>query len=685
MRLFLILLVSLLTIHSGTSQNLSNEQEAWLYRIIQKTPVLYRNWDSYLQFDTEAFEQNSIKGPKVDYDAIEYYQINKPQSLNINWNKIKSSSPGLISEASTLLAIYELNHQLVKTYKQGSYNDSLYDNFSKQLEPYLPGKTKTRKKAPILQQIIHPSLPLNNKVKALTDDYKLSAREQQKLLTQWRSLLNEYFLQRSRYFFEQISTANEFHNMLLLAAGEGSGTAGLLYEKEKHPEDINKAWYGKAIGLFTYDVDIKRDKVRPNEKTQGHISTFNSSSASLHFSMWGLNSSFKPMVVISSKDKSYLLFSDINSMELSPDPKRGKGLSYIDRIEQYRDKNITQPLKELQQESSLATILDKEIELKENIENNLEQLELEIDSLQKLSPLPEAAINHRKKLIESHLTNLTQKEVRVKNVQNKLSTEYRKIDNARERVRKMNTVLGDNPQDWIEENNEYIFNDGVIFRKSTQDLIFPDSLKPEQINIDLLSASYSLKGEQRDEVQLLVNSTTPPAIKTRASIKPVTVDTFTFKSYFRPDEYISILLDTEKHQLDSIKHISLLLKTKPIHLKANSPKKYESIERECSLPISELGQLRTALARLIIKGDTAEVEIISSTDPVPTRLSKLPADLRQKLGIDKASVHNNNYLSALRGLYMLNQLLQNADLSEIKLFYPLSQQEIMLLWEHVTF
>lgn len=683
MRLILFLTISLLIAHTTVCQNLSHKQKAWLYRITQKTPVLYRNWNTHFEFDSKPFQQKSFHGVQIDYDAIEYFQINNPESLMIHWSKIANSSPGLIAEASTLLAIYELNYHLVNTYKKASYTDSIYIQFKTDLGTSLPPKTKEKRKDKILNCVIHPSLPLNKKVEKLSKNCKLELKEQEELLNQWRIVVNKYIDQRSRYFFQQINTSDEFHNMLLLAAGEGSGTAGLLYEKEIHPEDANKLWYGKAIGLFTYNLNLKQGKLKPDEKTRGQISTFNNSAASLHFSMWGLNSSFKPMVVISANKKSYLLFSDIHSMELSPDPKRGEGISYIDRIEQYRNKHLSEAIKELEKENSLHTILDKELAQKETIEFKLERLELDIDSLKKIKPQPEAAITHRENIINSYLSSLTQKEARVKSLQNKISNEYRKIDQARKKVQRMKEVLGENPQKWTENKNEYLFNDGVIFSKLTQDLIFPDSIKPDEIHIDLLSASYSQKGDQRDEVQLLVNSTTPPSFVTEKNSKTPDADTLRSILYFKPDEFQTVISDNFSNLMDSIDISQIILKTAPLRLRADSPKKYADREQELKLPLSKLGLQRFAETEIIIRNKKATITITSSTDPVPTRLSTVHSRLKKELNINEALVRNNNYLSVLRGLFCLNQIVENIEIDQLKIHYPISENEVLLLWNHL--
>ncbi|MBS2101010.1 hypothetical protein [Carboxylicivirga linearis] len=679
----LILLVTLhLIFFSINAQSFTAQQKAYLYHIVQKTPVLNRNLQSCFIFDKEPFRQTSKYKSYIDYNAIEYYQINNPDSLLIKWKNISKAAPGLIAEASTLLAIYELNEQLKAIVNTKNTSDSLYLILKKALQNKLPAKIKEKKKDKVLFVVIHPSLPLKIKLQQL-NNLKLKAKEQERIMNQWRVNINQIISNRSKDFFHRINPHKQYNHLLMPAAGEGSGTAGLLYEAEPHPEEIDKPWYGKAIGLFTYELRSHNDEVKPKDMRSGIIQLSKEDGKAFHFSLWGLNSSFKPLVVVTSNNKSYHLFSDFHSMELSPDPSQGEGISFIDRINQTREKLIDEPMKKIQAESSLLTILDKEYQTKQEIETKLETLGLEIDSLKELTPLPEAAINYRRNLIESNLTNLTNKEKRIKNLEDKLTAEYKKLDNARLKVEKMEASLGPNPQNWTKKDDIYTYSDGVWFNSRTQDLVFPDSIKTQEVKIDLLSASYSLQGEQRDEVQLLVNNVTAPNIESK-EVNITKNDTLLFTHYFHPDEFTIEPDDSLNIQWDSLNTVMVQLKVQPLILKSDSPKRYKNRKREHSLPTTHLGEQRFAKAEIIINGDTAVVTIKSSTDPVPTQLSALPIHIKQELNIQKSSVANNNYLSALRGFSLLKALNVAVSVDELKIAYPLSEHQIKILWEYIN-
>nr|WP_321408757.1 hypothetical protein [uncultured Carboxylicivirga sp.] len=679
-RLFFLLLLVLMC-NSIFAQSFNPQQRAYLYRIVQKTPVLYHNLQQYFLFNKESFIQYNAYKSNVDYNAIEYYQINNPDSLQIDWSGIALTDPGLIAETATLLALYELNEQLKTIVNNDQYADKLYLIFKTKLSKNLPSKMKDKKMDEILFTIIHPSLPLKIKLQKL-NDFKLEPKTQQHAMNQWRIELNRTIENRSKDYFKLINPVNKFDHLLMLAAGEGSGTAGLLYETEPHPDGSNKSWYGKAIGLFTYEVVAHNNMVIPKDICSTVIKLSDDDGKAFHFSLWGLDSTFKPLVVITCKNKSYHLFSDSKTKTLSPDATESKGISYIDRIKQLQEELIDKPLFDLKSEGSLLAILEKEYQSKNDMESRLEKLGLEIDSLQKMEPVSETAINYRRTLIDSHLTNLTKKAVRIKELEDKVAKEYKQLDNAQRKIEKMEALLGPNPQSWKKKDSIYYFADGVWFNIASQDLVFPDSIKPNEVKIDLLSASYSLLGAQRDEIQLLANTVSSPVIKTPEP-SAIKVDTIQLKHYFNPDEF-SIKKDFINDVLnDSLPSIDIEIIIQPTIAINSKPQHYKNIEREFELPLTQFGKQRLVNADIINNGDSIRITITSFTDPVATRLSQLPSEIRQKLNVQNYSKENNKYLAMLRALAFLQRLPISIDSHNILFPKAIEEEESKLLFQHI--
>ncbi len=674
MRLLSLFLYLLLCLQAFAQQPLNSEQQAWLYRIVKKTPVLDRNWGPYFEFDEASFINVKYGQYETDYDAILQHQISFPESLTIHYDSISQTSPGLLSEAAIKLTLWELNEALKDClYRPAQCRDSIYSYFAQPLQKIIPRPLNAKRSGAVLSCVMHPSLPLSKKIDQLTQQHKLDSDDQKKLLNRWRQLVTDYALTNSQAYFRRLSAGSSFAGITFLAAGEGSGTAGLLYETELNPEDSTKEWYGKGIGLFTYEVKNRQQTLRPLSHSTDQIQLPANKPASLHISLWGLNSSFKPMIIITNESKSYHLFADFASRELSVDPAAGSGISHLDRIEQYRSKKIEPLLKDLQKEGSLGAILQKEYGIKSEIETNLSRLEAEIDTLQKETNPSLSAIDYRKKLIDTNLTNLTKKERRIHELEQKLSAEYAKIAQAEKKLTEMESLLGAHPLSWQMKGDHYLFEDGVVFNTRTQDLLFPASATPTNLDIQLLSAGYTLEGEQKDEVQMYVSLTDAPAKKEKESIQTEPLH-FQQTFFFYPDEYHSFtalpdsltvllkkILSENNHQPLIIQATIAPLPDSLTHPTTGLLPTYSNHDREFEQPLTPAGQNRTVKLDITQSGDTLHIVAYGSTDVVPTRLSKVDPKLRSQLGITVSSTQNNVYLSALRALGVLQQVFTSTE------------------------
>ena len=696
MRLILIFLLVISPVLLQAQTPLLPKQQAWLYRIVQKTPVLERNWGHFFRFDEGAFIKVVYGQYKTDHDAITQHQIEFPESLQINYDSIALTSPGLISEAAIKLTLWELNEALKNCiYRPEQCPDSIYQYFSQPLQKVIPHKLNSKRSAAVLACVMHPSLPISIKIEQLSKRYKLDVSVQKKLLNKWRQLVTEYALTNSQKYFKLFSSGQSFDGITFLAAGEGSGTAGLLYETELNPEDSTKNWYGKGIGLFTYEVKTSKGQLRPLSQSTEQVELPAGKPSSLHVSLWGLNSSFKPMIIITNGSKSYHLFADFTSRELSADPTMGSGISHMDRIDQYQSKKIEPLLKDLQKEGSLGAILQKEYGVKAEIESNLSRLEAEIDTLQKEENPSQPAIDYRKKLIDTNLTNLTKKEHRITDLERKLSHEYSKIASAEKKLAEMQNLLGPKPQVWKKVDHQYFFEDGVIFDTQTQDLIFPVSETAVSLDIRLLSAGYTLEGQQKDEVQLYVSLTNAPANQEIIKAEALHLQ-HTF--FFYPDEYNSFtplpdsLITILKNAISNKKKqlfIQVTIAPLPdslIHPTITAIRSYPDRDREFKQPISSTGQNRKVVMDIHQHGDTLFITASGSTDVVPTRLSTVDPDIREQLGITHSSTKNNVYLSALRAMGMIQNLFSSIEIEnlngwnkDIKSEFVINKEEFELL------
>jgi ribosome-associated translation inhibitor RaiA len=662
----LFLLVLLLTVSTKAQEKLSTEQAAWLYRIVAKTAVLNSNWKDFFGTNTQAFQIIKNGEWQINYDALMQDHLTHPDHLTIFYDSIAQSPPGLIAEASVKLALWELNEHLKKEITNAEASNPTHQTFAQSLSRHIPQNIRTKKRNAIIQTVLHPSWPLFKKTDWLEANSRMKVKEQQTLMNHWHQLVTNHTLDRSRHFFVLLSQGKTLDTGLFQAAGEGSGTAGLLYETEPHPDDSTKTWYGKGIGLFTYEMAIRRDQLQPKIQTKGVMQVTDTKSKSLHLCLWGLDSGFKPLIVITRNNKSYHLFAHSKHKSISPHSEPGKSISHIDRINQYRAAKIDEPLRELNEEGSLQSILQREQAIKAEVETKLETLEAEIDTMIKYNA--PSGIEARKRKIEANLSILQNKNARIAELERKLSDEYASIAKAEKKLEEMTSLLGPNPQKWHREGGLFNYEDGTFFDTQSQDLIFPEDTLASPIHVRLVSASYTLLGTNRDEVQLCALLTNAPEYTTKTTtlvnIPSKTEEVELSFSYY-PDEFISFStipdsLQTKVGELLQKPASVVTIEIGPLpdsslqsHSKISS---YPNWEREFKQPLTAFGQQRKARLHLSWTNDTLTILALGSADVVPSRLSKLSNKQRQSLGINGTSHLNNTYLAALRALCILEEI-----------------------------
>ena len=135
------------------------------------------------------------------------------------------------------------------------------------------------------------------------------------------------------------------------------------------------------------------------------------------------------------------------------------------------------------------------------------------------------------------------------------------------------------------------------------------------------------------------------------------------KNYYAPDGIVPIFsqkdsagltLASLKEMLSNSKYsFSVEIDSNSFlnHFQAETVKYYNDFSREVQLPLSRLAKYRYSEMEILVKNGNVNVVVRSSCDPIPTRLSFVSHNVRQKLGMSDASLENNKYLSVLRSLY----------------------------------
>lgn len=336
---FLILFVSLTSFSQGAT-DFTAEDRAYLFHIVKKSPILDNSIGRYFEY---SGPQVRLMNKELNYDSIESYIINNPNSLFIRKGEIEKSPKGIIAEAANKMALWELNKMLLAS--RQSENDlerykTQYNQFEALLKSKLPpsamktenGNLEIQKK---LLAVLNPGLSFNDKAAMLATFNFLTVDDQLVAIEAMNYATNTYVEKRAYEIFLQLGgTATTFKN-ILIAAGDGSETSGLLNEREK---DENGRWnkgLPKAIGLFPYDAKIieasKRNKtaLEPIRMPAIDFETAGENKLTqLHFDVWGYNSKKQTTVVIERNGQSYHLFGSNDTRFLSPDSTYSDGKTF---------------------------------------------------------------------------------------------------------------------------------------------------------------------------------------------------------------------------------------------------------------------------------------------------------------------------------------------------------------------
>lgn len=652
---------------------LTPEEKAFLYHVIMKSPVLERNISDLVHFKGDSL----VYGNNVDYDLIEEQIIYEPSLLEINIGGFGSVSPGLLSELSTKMALYALHQQLLKRDEDNpeGYSDRIFKHFMDKLVNTLPGNaTRVRNDEPEiipkLQGLLDPTFSMQEKVAYLRNLALFNVEDQRKILDAYHLAIDLYTEEKAKDYFLMLGGKRGSFQNTLLAAGDGSGTAGLLGERQGGKP--------KGIGLFTYQTFIftnernweQIDTKKAPDKTFRLIG--DNTTTNLHLSIWGFNSKHQTTVVVKHLGKSYLFYANKETRELSPDTTFSDGKSYHDLILDVEKKihELEEGLygkqgfeywrdyyKEKLEETKMA-ILECEGELNELRYDGLKNRKKIAKQEERLVRLYSTKANYVKKLKEAEY-----------NLQNG----YEELKRFKAELVKMNDYLGHDQQSFERIGSVYVFEDGSIFDVNTQDFKFSDLTSKDEINIRLIAIGNKPLTKRVDEVQLHVNLTSGKEIE-----KFYDEFNLKVKDQFKSDHFV-----LDSFQLDDFQKFQLMRVAKKLGDPATTAYaaiagKGIGVRTENGIEASLLpdwdeypgatptdkarikksrmfADLRMSKALIYFEDSSLYIEISSFTDPVRSNIhQKNPA---LKAHFEKTEVSGNEVLSTLRSYYLYDIIL----------------------------
>lgn len=546
-----ILLFSASLANAQVNEGLTPEERAYLFHIVKKSPILDNNFGRYFDYQGPAI---LFPNKEINYDSVEILIINNPEMLVIRKEEIAKSAKGLIAEAANKMAIWELNKVLLA--KRDNANDlkqyqNEFDRFETLLKERLPASAYRPKDGvdephPKLYTTLNPSLALDEKVAQIGALRFLSIEEQLATLDAINYAVNEYVSERTLQIYRDLGGDVEVFSNILVAAGDGSGTSGLLEEREKNDRGMWNKGLPKAVGLFPYQLQIDRieekrkvtETIEPLRFAEKSFQTVgNNRLTTVHMDVWGYNSEKQTTVVIEKNGLSYHLFGSGETRFLSPDSSFSQGATFQSIINDLEFDKIAKLNDKISGKRGYDYWIDYNQKKKDATELKLKKKEMEYSNMgyspittnkkpsRKVKKSKRRAIKSGAGGFDSAPTTYSQKSER-----KKLQAQIISLQAAYEhyiqtikdleaekqvaidlratyelRLDYFKRTMGYHWATFTEEDGLYTFQDSSTFDILTQEFQFKPSEKSESFDVRLIAIPESPLSKSADEVMLHIS------------------------------------------------------------------------------------------------------------------------------------------------------------------------------------
>lgn len=703
--LFCLIIQILFSISFAQTDNrLSPEIRAYLFHIVRKSPILENNIGYAFEFMGPTI---LLPDKTINYDSTEKVLINSPELLVIRREEIAKAPKGLIAEAANKTAIWILNKTLQSI--QLKINETENDVFKDYLNYFNEALPKSITRAKFYDNLFNPALsPIFNSNLSLFDRNLLlksmgvnSIEDRKSIFEAQHLAINKTIEKKALEIFNYLGGVSDVFENYLIAAGDGSYTAGLLQERERDDEGNWNKGLPKAVGLFPYDLKIKENELVP-ERICNRVMTLvgNGKQTNLHFDVWGYNTNRQTTVVIEKNGFTYHLFGSEKTRFLSPDSSFSNGVTFQKIINDLSGNTFNQlektikgkngyndQIKELDRQlnETLLLIQEKEASYGELTKSNF-----------KTKKRPSRAARKLKKQNEDlGPTNITPTTKSKRKARAKKQTDLIELYQIYEALEVDRKNLIEERQPYLEEyemkkkvldnykrqmglkwmkykeiDGFYIFEDSSTFDIRTQELLFPASNDTSSFEVRLISIPDDLIGETSDEVMLHIS---------KIDVEPFYDADFkiTLNDVFSSDDYTfsgKIFQNTDSAKLKRFfKQFEKLNPQISFEIKGNGIGKWDgkkimkdidAIEQasypgnspeERLISRSSVEYKRLRKTELLLKADrNIAIKIESFTDPVVSNLVLKNAKFQDL--IEKKKLSKNDILSAYRSVAVLNQL-----------------------------
>ncbi|MES2800027.1 MAG: hypothetical protein V4638_08420 [Bacteroidota bacterium] len=700
-------IVALFPAKAQINQDLTAETRAYLYHIVKRSEILDQAIGRYFDYKGPvAYFPNK----EINYDSVELIIINQPELLLIRKEEIAKSTKGILAEAANKIALWELNKTLLakrNSEKELEAYQTSYQLFEKFLMEKLPEEALREKDgikvpSPKLNNLLNPGLSFDDKV-AYTKSLRFeNATVDKAVIDAISYAVNEYVKDRTLTIFRQLGGKTDQFTNILVAAGDGSGTSGMLNEKEKDEKGRWNKGLPKSIGFFPYQTRIdligekkKEQVVEPMTYATIDMSTFgNERHTDLHFDVWGYNTEKQTTVVIERNGLSYPLFGSGKTRFLSPDSSFSDGHTLQAIINDLEFNKIAKMNELLYGKKGYDFQIEDTKKKKDEIELKIEKSEYGYSSLSTSTittskKAPRSVKKAKKEAQKSGggprdyqpTTDANQKPKRkgennIVDLYNQFEDTKRKIARLelekqaaldelailKQRMDQYKRLIGYKWAPFTEEAGLYTFSDSCTFDLKTQEFRFPANSKKEDFEVRLIAIPESSLSKNADEVMLhLSASDVVPNKDARFQLE--------LSDIFSSDQW-----DLNKQLIELTDSVAilqffeaLLIKEIPLKIIARGQgigkwdgnrtvKNYAPVELN-SYPSarndSAFVRLRTSQVMIHLNREI-RLEINSFTDPVKSNLTITDESIKSLM--ERYKLSKNDLLSAHRSASILKQL-----------------------------
>ncbi len=682
-----ILISAIANFSSRAQQSIDGDLKAYMYHVVMKSPILMENIGRYFEYSGPMI---TLTNGSVNYDSIDVLIANKPDYLFIRSSEIAKRSPGIIAELANKTAIWELNKTMM-AYISGDEvelkrNQVHFDKFEALLVANLPEmfvKSVNRQQTfdPKLKEVLNPSVSFNLKRDILLGYRQVDVELAKQVLEAINLSVETWVEDRTYQIFYMLGGSTKRFENLLMAAGDGSFTSGLLNEREKDARGRFSRGLPRAIGFFPYQMYIKSNEKGEQELKSYHYPSVDLQTSgkgrvtNIHPDVWGYNDKKQTTLVIEKAGRQYLLFGSQETRFLSPDSSFVAGGTFVSVVNDLEFRLIADLRDKIYGKQGFEYWI--KYNLAEAEKTKYETIKIELDLKKYRSSNSRNTKSGKKKIQQLQAKFIAKQnyidkcEDNVKKLTKQQQMAQDLLDQYEAKLSKMKQLIGTNWVSWKMKDGFFVFEDGTTFDIKTQDFRFPPTAEPEPFEIRLLAVPFSAKSNEVDEVMLHISLSDMPRDFDK-KFQLSRADWFESNSFqltqpiFSPEDTVVVrdLLDalTTKLKLEFSAAgsgvgmwVDSQLVKNPAPVEETSYPGNSAEERILAANSETYKTLRQTVLALDVK-QTISIEVNSFTDPVSTNFTPTHEGLAKWLSQGKIS--NNEALSVYRSAAVLKALKQ---------------------------